>query len=287
MSWRRLRTLIRREVLATFRDPFTLAVLVSVPLAALLVFGFVLSVQVQHMKLGVHDAGGSAASRRLVAELMAQQTFDVRPYATRDALDQAFVAGDLGAALVIPPNFDRAFDPSGAGTQRPQVQAIYDGGEAVLAGNAEAFLRGLVTATGADLVATHRRVPPHGPPPRGGGAGVQVVYDSVGKTTFDRGLDCLARRGMMVLLGASSGPVPPFDLQVLNRKGALFVTRPSLGHYTATRAELVQRSTEVLGWVQAGKLDVRIGREFPLSAAAEAHRELEGRRTTGKVLLTV
>jgi NADPH2:quinone reductase len=120
-----------------------------------------------------------------------------------------------------------------------------------------------------------------------GGAGVQVVYDSVGKTTFDRGLDCLARRGMMVLFGASSGPVPPFDLQVLNRKGALFVTRPSLAHYTATRAELVQRSSEVLAWVESGTLDVRIGREFPLSAAAEAHRELEGRRTTGKVLLTM
>lgn len=120
-----------------------------------------------------------------------------------------------------------------------------------------------------------------------GGAGVQVVYDSVGKTTFDRSLDCLARRGMMVLFGASSGPVPPFDLQVLNRKGALFVTRPSLGHYTATRAELLQRSTDVLEWVRSGRLDVRIGREFPLSAAAEAHGQLEGRRTTGKVLLTI
>ena len=120
-----------------------------------------------------------------------------------------------------------------------------------------------------------------------GGTGVKVVYDSVGQTTFERGLDCLARRGMMVLFGASSGPVPPLDLQVLNRKGALFVTRPSLGHYTATRAELVARSTEVLGWVQSGRLDVRIGREFPLSAAAEAHRALEGRQTTGKVLLVV
>lgn len=118
-----------------------------------------------------------------------------------------------------------------------------------------------------------------------GGAGVQVVYDSVGRTTFERSLDCLSPRGMMVLFGASSGPVPPLDLQVLNRKGALFVTRPSLGHYTATRAELVARSAEVFGWVQSGKLDVRIGREFPLSAAAEAHRALEGRQTTGKVLL--
>ena len=120
-----------------------------------------------------------------------------------------------------------------------------------------------------------------------GGTGVQVVYDSVGRTTFDGSLDCLARRGMMILFGASSGPVPPFDLQVLNRKGALFVTRPSLAHYTATRAELMQRSSEVLGWVRDGTLHVRVGREFPLSAAAAAHRALEGRQTTGKVLLTV
>ncbi len=117
------------------------------------------------------------------------------------------------------------------------------------------------------------------------GAGVRVVYDSVGKTTFDKGLGCLARRGLMVLFGASSGPVPPFDLQVLNKKGALFVTRPSLAHYTVTRAELVERSSQVLLWVRMGKLRVRIGREFPLSEAAEAHRQLEGRKTTGKVLL--
>lgn len=118
-----------------------------------------------------------------------------------------------------------------------------------------------------------------------GGKGVQVVYDSVGKTTFDKSLSVLVRRGMMVLFGASSGPVPPFDLQVLNRKGALFVTRPSLAHYTATREELGSRSSEVLGWVRAGKLDVRIGAEFPLSEAGEAHRQLEGRKTTGKVVL--
>jgi NADPH:quinone reductase len=119
------------------------------------------------------------------------------------------------------------------------------------------------------------------------GAGVQVVYDSVGKTTFDKSLNCLVRRGMMVLFGASSGPVPPFDPQVLNRKGALFLTRPSLGHYAVTRAELVERAGDVLSWVQRGQLRVRIGREFPLGEAAEAHRQLEGRLTTGKVVLRV
>jgi NADPH2:quinone reductase len=118
-----------------------------------------------------------------------------------------------------------------------------------------------------------------------GGAGVQVVYDSVGRTTFMNGLDCLVRRGMMVLLGQSSGPVEPFDLGLLARKGSLFVPRPSLGHYIATRAELLERATEVLGRVADGTLTVRIGREFPLTEAEAAHRELEGRRTTGKVLL--
>ena len=118
-----------------------------------------------------------------------------------------------------------------------------------------------------------------------GQGGVDVVYDSVGRTTFAKGLDCLAPRGMMVLYGQSSGPVDPFDPQTLNQKGSLFLTRPSLGHYVATRAELLERASAVLGWVADGTLKVRIGREFPLAAAAEAHRELEARRTTGKVLL--
>ncbi|MGH7526651.1 MAG: quinone oxidoreductase family protein [Gemmatimonadales bacterium] len=117
------------------------------------------------------------------------------------------------------------------------------------------------------------------------GAGVQVVYDAVGRTTFVKGLDCLARRGMMVLYGQSSGPVEPLDLQVLNQKGSLFATRPSLANYTATRTELVKRAGAVLGWVADGSLQLRVGREFPLAQAADAHRELEGRRTTGKVLL--
>jgi NADPH:quinone reductase len=118
-----------------------------------------------------------------------------------------------------------------------------------------------------------------------GQGGVDVVYDSVGQTTFSKGLDCLAPRGTMVLFGQSSGPVGSFDPQILNQKGSLFLTRPSLGHYVATRAELLERASAVLGWIQDGSLKVRIGREFPLSAAAEAHTELESRRTTGKVLL--
>jgi NADPH2:quinone reductase len=117
------------------------------------------------------------------------------------------------------------------------------------------------------------------------GAGVQVVYDSVGRTTFLKGLDCLAPRGMMVLYGQSSGPVDPFDPQLLNQKGSLFLTRPTVAHYVASRSELLRRSEALLGWVRDGSLQVRIGREFPLAASPEAHAELEGRRTTGKVLL--
>ena len=118
-----------------------------------------------------------------------------------------------------------------------------------------------------------------------GGRGVQVVYDSVGKTTFEKSLNVLAPRGTLVLFGQASGPVPPVDLGILAGKGSLYVTRPTLGHYVATREELLRRAGDVLGWVQAGELTLRIEHTFPLARAAEAHRALEGRRTTGKVLL--
>lgn len=117
------------------------------------------------------------------------------------------------------------------------------------------------------------------------GKGVQVVYDSVGKTTFAAGLGVLVPRGMMVLYGQSSGAVEPLDPQVLNQRGSLFLTRPTLGHYVATRAELEQRSGDLFQWLEDGTLTVRIDRRFPLAQAAEAHRALASRGTTGKVLL--
>jgi NADPH2:quinone reductase len=117
------------------------------------------------------------------------------------------------------------------------------------------------------------------------GAGEHVVYDSVGRTTFAKSLSCLVPRGMMVLFGQSSGPVEPFEIQTLAQKGSLFLTRPTLHHYTATRAELLERAGQVLQSVASGELTVRIGHEFPLARAGEAQQELEGRRTTGKVLL--
>jgi NADPH2:quinone reductase len=117
------------------------------------------------------------------------------------------------------------------------------------------------------------------------GKGVQVVYESVGKDTFDKSLDCLAPRGYLVLFGQSSGPVPPVDPQILNPKGSLFLTRPTLAHYTQTREELLRRAGDVFGWIASGKLRLTIDRTYPLAEVAEAHRALAGRQTSGKVVL--
>src|SRR5215210_1977046 len=118
-----------------------------------------------------------------------------------------------------------------------------------------------------------------------GDEGVDVVYDSVGKDTFDGGLDSLRPRGYMVLFGASSGQVPPIDLQILNQKGSLFVTRPKLADYTLTREELLWRAQSLFTWIGQNNLDVRIGGTYKLSEADQAHRDLEGRKTTGKLIL--
>ena len=118
-----------------------------------------------------------------------------------------------------------------------------------------------------------------------GGTGVQVVYDSVGQTTFAKSLNCIVPRGMLVLFGQSSGAVPPFDPQLLSQKGSLFLTRPTLANYIASRADLEQRAADLFGWIAAGKLRLRTEFEFSLKDAQEAHRALEGRKTTGKVLL--
>lgn len=118
-----------------------------------------------------------------------------------------------------------------------------------------------------------------------GGEGVHVVYDSVGATTFDKSLDCLRPRGYLALFGQSSGPVPPFDPGKLAAKGSLFLTRPTLAHYMLNRAELLKRAGDLFNWVASGRLKLHIDNVFPLGEAAEAHRQLEGRKTTGKVLL--
>lgn len=118
-----------------------------------------------------------------------------------------------------------------------------------------------------------------------GGKGVDVIYDSVGQTTFNQGLECLRPRGTMVLFGQSSGPVAPIDPGILAAKGSLFLTRPSLAHYTLERAELLERAGDLFNWTAAGKLKLRIEKTLPMAEAAKAHRELEGRQTTGKIIL--
>jgi NADPH2:quinone reductase len=135
----------------------------------------------------------------------------------------------------------------------------------------------VILYTGADFEAETRRLT--------GGEGVEVVYDSVGKDTFEKGLNCLKPLGYLVLYGGSSGPVPPIDPMVLSAKGSLFLTRPSLHHYIPDRATLFERASEVLGWVASGRLKVRIGGTYPLAEAAAAHRDLESRATTGKLLI--
>jgi len=157
MSWRRLRTLIVREVRATLRDRFTLITLVAVPIIALLAFGFVLSTEVKHLRLGVVDGSASAASRRLVSELAAGGTFDPIPFGSREAAERALVGGEISAALVIPPDLERGLADRMQGGEVAAVQVIYDGGETVMAGNADAFLRALLTASERELVAADPR----------------------------------------------------------------------------------------------------------------------------------
>lgn len=141
----------------------------------------------------------------------------------------------------------------------------------------EAGADAVVDYTSQDVVAEVRRI--------SGGTMLDVVYDSVGKDTWEASIDSLAPRGMLVVFGFSSGAVPPMDLQLLARKGSLFVTRPTLVHHVVTREELVSRADELFGWVLSGALKVRIGAEFPLERAADAHRALFGRETTGKAPL--
>lgn len=175
MNPRRLQTLIRREVLATLRSPFTVSVLVAVPLAALLVFGFILSTEVRGLHLGILDADQTPASRRLVADLTASGIFVARPYTSRPVLEDGLVGGEISAGMIIPPDFDRGQRNRG-GDKPPQVQVLYDGAEAVLAGNAEGFLRSLILASAPEVVALPAAAPAQG---------VRVVSSALFNPTLD------------------------------------------------------------------------------------------------------
>jgi ABC-2 type transport system permease protein len=180
MNRRRLWTLVRREVQATFRDPFTVTILVSVPIGALMLFGFVLATDVKHLSLGLFDGARSPASRRLVAELSANGTFDVAAYPSPQAIGDALVAGKISVGVVIPDDFDEDVRRSRPGSDPPRVQLLFDGGEAALAGNAEAFADALLVAAApaiGDGARSPRRTLVPGLPSRG--QGIDVVARGV------------------------------------------------------------------------------------------------------------
>lgn len=198
----------------------------------------------------------------MTAHYLAMSTFPLN--ASHTALIHA-AAGGTGRLLVQVAKRTGARVIATAGTEEKAALARSAGADEV------------IIYTQTDFVSEVKRLT--------NGVGVDVVYDSVGQSTFAGGLDCLKPRGMMVLWGQASGPVGAFDPQILNQKGSLYLTRPSLGAYIATRNELLQRANDLFAWVQAGELDVRIDRIFPLAEAAAAHAYIEGRQTQGKVLL--
>ena len=172
------------------------------------------------------------------------------------------------------------------GTGQLLVQMAKNIGARVIATAGSDDKARLAREAGADDVIVYTREDFEGETKRlTGNKGVHVVYDGVGKSTFDKDFEVLRPRGYLVLFGGASGPVPPFDPMKLTQKGSLFLTRPSLTHYIATREELEQRSSDVLGWIAAGMVKLGIGHTYKLDEAAEAHRDLEGRKTTGKILL--
>jgi len=206
--------------------------------------------------------GAAAMPQGLTAHYLATSTYPLEP---GDRCLVHAAAGGVGLLLVQVAKLLGAFVIGTVSTPEKERLAREAGADEV------------IRYTEQDFVAETRRLT--------GGEGVEVVYDSVGRTTCERGFDALVPRGMMVLFGQSSGPVPPLDPQLLNQKGSLFLTRPTLGHYVASRDELLARADELLGWIASGAVKLRIDRELPLAAAADAHRALEGRETTGKVLL--
>lgn len=250
---------------------------------------------------------------------------DVDGFAPGDRVAYAMQRGSYAEQAVVPANMlvavpDTVSNEQAAATMLQGMTAHYlshstyplDGDDTALvyaaAGGVGHLLTQIATMRGARVLAT-ASTPEKADLARGDGAdevilyrdedlvarveeltdgrGVDVAYDSVGRDTFGASLDCLRPRGVLALYGQSSGPVEPLDPQVLNRKGSLFLTRPSLGHYVAERSELEWRARDLFTWIAAGELAVRVDRTFPLADAAAAHTYLEAGRTTGKVLLTM
>ena len=210
------------------------------------------------------DVAAAVMLQGMTAHYLASSTYPLRE---GDRCLVHAAAGGVGLLLVQIAKRRGAYVIGTAGTEEKAQLARDAGADEV------------ILYTQQDFVAETRRL--------SGGRGVNVIYDSVGLTTFLPGLEAIAPRGLMVLFGQSSGPVAPLDPQLLNQKGSLFLTRPTLAQYTATRDELLWRARELFGWIAAAELSVRIGATYPLADAAGAHRALEGRRTTGKVLLRI
>jgi len=210
--------------------------------------------------LGVRD-GAAAMLQGMTAHYLCHSTYPVQPG------DRTLVhAGAGGVGLLLTQMIKKlgGYVFSTVSTEAKAQLAKDAGADQVILYNQEDFAEEIKQSTG--------------------GEGVKVAYDSVGQTTFDKSISCLSRRGHMVLYGQASGPVVSMDPRVLSN-GSLYLTRPGLADYTATRGELEQRSGDVLGWVKSGELKLRVEHIFPLEEASEAHRQLEGRATTGKVLL--
>jgi len=212
---------------------------------------------------GVPDHEAAAAmSQGMTAHYLSHDTYPLKPGET--ALVHA-AAGGVGLLLVQMAHFIGARVIATVSTDEKAKLARAAGANEV------------ILYTQSDFEAETKRLT--------GGKGVDVVYDSVGKTTFEKGLNILRPRGMMVLFGGSSGAVAPLDPIALSEKGSLYMTRPTLVNYIATRDELMARSGAVFGLIAAGKLKLRIQHTYPLAEAQRAHRDLEGRKTTGKLLL--
>ena len=242
MKWQRLVTLIRREARATLRDPFTLGMLIAVPLAALLLFGFTLSTEVHGLALGVRDESQTTASRRLIADLQANGDFRLRVLPSREAIERALIAGRISAAVVIPPTFDRALRDATPGDAAAEVQLLYDGAETVVAGNAEASLRGLIGASVAALIGAdraHGADAPGAPPPRG--------IDVVPRVLFNPTLD-----GTPYMIAGTFGFVLTF-LTTL-------ITAVSIVN------ERLQGTFEQLQVTPATSLEIFLGKVLPLGA---------------------
>ncbi|MEV0268992.1 quinone oxidoreductase [Hamadaea sp. NPDC050747] len=218
-----------------------------------------------HVPSGVDlDLAAAAMLQGLTAHYLTHSTYAVRPG------DQVLVhaaAGGMGLLL----------------TQLIKLQ----GGRVIGTVSTEEKEK-LARQAGADDVIRYDQTPfPEQVKELTGGRGVDIVYDGVGASTFEGDLQCVRPRALIALFGAASGPVPPFDLQRLSGLGSLFVTRPTLAHYVADRDELLGRAHDLFSWIAGGQLRIQVSQRYPLSQARRAHEDLEGRRTTGKLLLTV